>query len=406
MHSKRLFRKVSPLECKDGQTQVSSRRDCDNKDLRFLTGKSSLGGARGERGLHRTFLNPNSAASEVSILELLGRDWQALPEFRRDLVIETCFQYWRARGFPFDQLDDTLIGQELRGLARAQTSRAWERLSVRGSTVGLRLANFFHPAMWSVRCRDAYCPQDRFNCDRTLRRMLRHALTIWPNKRAVNCTNLRAMLRTFSRTTRVSNFRPTIAKAIVERFSNLGDTVLDFSAGYSGRLLGCLAAGRRYLGIDPSANQIDGASALVHSLRRLGVLLSEPELLLGPAEDVLCGLRSRSIKLIFSSPPYFDRERYSDEPTQSYIRFPRYEQWKQGFLERVLIESARILKTGGYLVLNVSNVEGFAIADDAKRIGESLLRPVAEYQMFLARKPYLSGPLPYKYEPLLVFQST
>jgi hypothetical protein len=52
--------------------------------------------------------------------------------------------------------------------------------------------------MWAVRCRDAYAPLQRFESDLSLRRVLRHALTIWPERFSVNATNLRSMLRTFS----------------------------------------------------------------------------------------------------------------------------------------------------------------------------------------------------------------
>src|SRR5258708_3770947 len=142
---------------------------------------------------------------------------------------------------PYDFLGDREMRKELVGVIRTDASATWEGVTVRGSTAGLRLVNFFHPIMWAVRCRDAYAPLQRFESDLSLRRVLRHALTIWPERFSVNATNLRSMLRTFSKTTRVSNFRPTLAKAIIERFSKPGQRVLDFSAGYGGRLLGCIA---------------------------------------------------------------------------------------------------------------------------------------------------------------------
>jgi hypothetical protein len=82
----------------------------------------------------------------------------------------------------------------------------------------------------------------------------------------------------------------------------------------------------------------------------------------GPAEDLLTGFPKGTAQLIFSSPPYFDRERYSDEPSQSYIRFPKYSDWKRHFLEVAIVES-------------------------------------------LARKPYLGEANgPFKREPLFVFR--
>ena len=343
---------------------------------------------------------------EFDVLKLLGRPWQANAESVREQLLDDCFAYWRSRGFPYDFLGDAEMRKELVGVIRTDARAGWEGMTVQGSTAGLRLANFFHPVMWAVRCRDAYAPTQRFECDRSLRRVLHHALTIWPDRFSVNATNLRSMLRTFSKTTRVSNFRPTLAKAIIERFSRPGQRVLDFSSGYGGRLLGCIAAGRRYFGIDPSFDQIQGGIALVNALRRLGFPVPEVDLCQGPAEDVLPGLASASVGLVFSSPPYFDRERYSHEPSQSYVRFPTYSQWRERFLTAVLAESARVLKLGGRLVLNVSNVNGYPIADDALSIASGFLSHEATLRLCLARKPYLQTTAGehFKHEPLFVFR--
>ncbi len=342
---------------------------------------------------------------ESAVLRLRGREWQALSASRRERLVEDCFRYWRTKGFPYDRIDDEVLQREMACLMRTDSSEAWIAGGVRGSTAGLRSVNFFHPLMWSVRARDAYSPMQRFQCDRSLRRILQHALIIWPDKYSVNATNLRSMLRTFSKTTRVSNFRPTIAKAIIERYSSPGEQVIDFSAGYSGRLLGCIAARRRYLGVDPSSDQIQGGWALANALRRLRLPGLETLLYQGPAEEVLTSLPRGRTQLIFSSPPYFDRERYSEEPSQSYVRFPKYPEWKTHFLEVVIKECARILRPGGFLVINVSNVNRYRLADDTLEIASSVLRPFAKYSMQLARKPYLaksSGP--FKQEPLFVFR--
>jgi hypothetical protein len=343
--------------------------------------------------------------SESTILKLRGRDWQALPDRARERVLEECFLYWRSKGFPYDRIDDSDLRADLLALTQSDPALAWSSAGVYGSTAGLRLANFFHPRMWSVRSRDAYTPMERFQCDYSLRRMLRHALKIWPDKYSVNATNLRSMLRTFSCTTRVSNFRPTIARAIVERYSNVDQQVVDFSSGFSGRLLGCVAARRRYIGIDPSFDQVHGGVALTSTLRRVGAPDVDVCLHQGPAEDVLTSFMTASAQLIFSSPPYFDRELYSNEPSQSYVRFPKYSDWKKHFLEVVILESARILKRGGYLVINVSNVKGYKIADDTLEIASSILRPFARYSLCLARKPYLgTRKTQFKYEPVFVFR--
>jgi tRNA1(Val) A37 N6-methylase TrmN6 len=214
------------------------------------------------------------------------------------------------------------------------------------------------------------------------------------------------MLRTFSKTTRVSNFRPVVAKAVIERYSKNGESVLDFSSGYSGRLLGCMAVGRSYLGIDPNRNQVRNSRKLVKTVGKFISLTSKYAIESGCAEDVLPSLKRSSFHLIFSSPPYFNLERYSQEPTQSYIRYPRYGLWKERFLERILVASERLLRQGGFLVINVANSGGYPIADDCFKIAQQVLQHVATHSILLARKPYLksNGNGRYKAEPLFVFR--
>lgn len=61
--------------------------------------------------------------------------------------------------------------------------------------------------------------------------------------------------------------------------------------------------------------------------------------------------------LVFTSPPYFDCERYSDEPTQSYIRYPTVTKWCAGFLEPLISKAHDALKPGGTFILNIANTK-------------------------------------------------
>ncbi len=58
-----------------------------------------------------------------------------------------------------------------------------------------------------------------------------------------------------------------------------------------------------------------------------------------------------------TSPPYFSKERYSDEETQSCNRFRDAESWRDGFLRPMLALQHRSLKSGSHAVVNVSDVK-------------------------------------------------
>jgi hypothetical protein len=102
-----------------------------------------------------------------------------------------------------------------------------------------------------------------------------------------------------------------------------------------------------------------------------------------PAEDM--GAISEFQKLngkghlAFTSPPYFDKELYSQDETQSYIRYKKYPEWRDGFLQGLLKTTYDYLRPGGTFLLNVANTrprkDGTFIApieNDSVEIGESL----------------------------------
>lgn len=347
-----------------------------------------------------------SPGLEEMVLNLRGREWSKQSPRNRDLLVDLCFQYWRMRGFPHYSLSNREMAHEYSCLESANIDRVLVGGEIQSSMIGVRLANLFHPQMWRVKMKGRRSPQACFEDDDALRRLIRRALTVWADRCAVNANNLRGMLLTFSHTGRVSNFRPTAAKAIYERYSQDGDTVLDFSAGYGGRMLGCLALDRCYLGIDPCREQIIGLRRMSARLGKLVKVSARTIIHQACAEDFLTELKARSVALVFSSPPYFNMERYSNSTSQSYIRFPTYEKWREGFMVPVVQQSRRVLKKGGYLVINVANINGYPLSDDMFSIAGEHFSHVTTLNLRLGHLPYLRDEPgnAYKYEPVFVFR--
>jgi|SRR6266545_76183 len=349
---------------------------------------------------------PTLRELEEMVLNLRGREWSKQSTRNRELLVSLCFQYWRTRGFPHYSLTDQQLVHEYSRLEAASSDHLLLNDEIQSSMIGVRLANLFHPQMWRVKMKGRRSPYTCFEDDEALRRLIRRALTVWADRRAVNANNLRGMLLTFSHTGRVSNFRPTAAKAIYERYSQDGDTVLDFSAGYGGRMLGCLPLDRTYLGIDPCREQIIGLRRMSAKLSKLVRVRARTVIHQVCAEDFLTGQKARSAALVFSSPPYFNMERYSNSSSQSYIRFPTYEKWREGFIVPVVRQSRRILKKGGYFVVNVANINGYKLSDDMLCIASEHFRHVRTLKLRLGHLPYLRDDPgnAYKYEPVFVFR--
>ncbi len=351
-------------------------------------------------------MNLDFRSLETLVMNLRGGEWQRCGHRKRETLVEKCFRYWRARGFPYYDLSDQEIYVEYGRVAAAVKEDILLGDEIRMSMSGVRLANYFHPQMWDVRVGSARTALECFNDDEKLRKLIRRALTVLPDLYAVNESNMRRMLKTFSHTSCISNFRPTAAKALYELHSADGDTILDFSAGYGGRLLGCLPLDRHYIGVDPCREQVAGMKEMVRKLRSIVKPKARVKIRQACAEDFLPCVEDDSVSLVFSSPPYFDNERYSDEPSQSYLRYPTYSEWLAAFLEPVISECWRVLRPGGHLLVNVSDVNGYKLTEDVLRLGSAHLSLKGMLKLRLSHKPFLRGKdgRAFKHEPVFVFK--
>jgi hypothetical protein len=323
--------------------------------------------------------------------DLTGAQWIRFSPRKRAACIETAFQYWRRRGFPYYRLTLAEMRSEWRRLSLVEAEDVIQGNQIRGTNAGIRLASCFHPQMWSVQVSRYKRPVDCFRDDKCLRAVIRRALTLWPDRHGANASSVRIMLKTFSNCATVSNFRPAVARSVIQTFSAPGDTVVDFAAGYGGRLVGSLSLLRHYVGVDPCSMQVRGLNRCIQTIQRIGTIPGTAEIHEGCAEDLLPHFPSRSSRLVFSSPPYFDWEKYSRQKTQSFIRYKSYSDWLGNFLRPVVEQSNRILAKGGSLVINVPNGKSrIPLLNDltraAERVGFQLHRV---FQLRLSKVAYM-----------------
>ena len=341
----------------------------------------------------------------LRVLQLFGRDILAMSQRGREQLIYHAFRYWREAGFPYPRLNADEIERDFRLLQKSHTTKAFVRGSLKTATTGLRLANSFHPQMWHVRSQQhRLAPIDYFNDDTWLRELLGRAPRFWPNRRCWNAQCVRSLFRTYS-SGRVANFRPLVARAIIDRFSMPGGDVLDFCAGFGGRLLGSLTLNRHYIGVDASGLQVNGSKKMVKALRRISV--GSAELHHASAEDFLPSVPARSVDLVFSSPPFFNTELYGEEPTQSTQRYPSYRDWAHSFLRVVILEAHRISRPGGFFVINVADSRKFQLRTDTLRFAIPVFGMPKIMRLVMHSRPLQrsTGVEIFRWEPVFVFKT-
>jgi len=113
----------------------------------------------------------------------------------------------------------------------------------------------------------------------------------------------------------ISIFKPVIAKYICLKYSNPGDVVGDYSCGFGGRLLGAISCNRKYIGTDPLTS--------IELQKMIEFFKFENATVLNIGSELYKG-QENSIDLYWSSPPYYDLERYSKSLNQAYNKGEDY----------------------------------------------------------------------------------
>ena len=284
--------------------------------------------------------------------------------YDEDSIIASAFEWYRATGFPYRELPLHVCMSEINGLAAMDSSRLLH------TALGYHVADTYHPHRWHAHSGNQRNAVDNFESDRYLEEALRHVTEYGYTWSPISFAN---MIGLTHGATFVSNFRPGYALSMYRRFAPEGGVVFDASAGYGGRLVAFLASRcSTYIGIDPATETQRANARLVEDLCPPS---KSVELITEPAEDVAVARVEGRADFAFTSPPYFSKERYSEEETQSYRRYPTSEEWRDGFLVPMLELQAAALKDGGMNVVNIA---------DVKVPGEGLV-PLVDWTLEAAR---------------------
>jgi hypothetical protein len=106
----------------------------------------------------------------------------------------------------------------------------------------------------------------------------------------------------------------------------------------------------------------------------------------------------------FQVRPYYRTEQYGREHGQSWIRYGSYSEWRNRFLAAVIGKGCRLLRPGGYFLLNVKHTPKWPIARDARALFPQGFQSYPTIRYLLPAQPHHrwgSNHL-YNWEPILV----
>lgn len=297
-------------------------------------------------------------------------------------IFRTAYNYYRRKGFPYVDLRPYELLLEYKKVleAKPQITRRYDfegktYLSVGTSNQGTEFCRHFMRHQYDVRVfASAGSPVDAFNKRKLLLKSIKMNYFYNSNISDIYLRNYLARVEWHQFAT---NFRPVAAKAIYERFLKNNSITYDYCSGFGGRLLGFITnkyfKNSIYIGVDPSTKSYNG-------LREMASFCEAGEnrvrIFKECAEDFLPKEYIGNVDFAFSSPPYFCKELYSDEDTQSYKRYPEYSSWRKNFLKRTIKNCFCLLKQNGFFAINIANVKIkgklYPCGDDAIKFSERI----------------------------------
>jgi hypothetical protein len=318
------------------------------------------------------------------------------------LVLNTAYDYVIKRGFPYYVFSLEEKIEVFNKIKRYDMNKVICDDIVRQTMHGLGLAWSYFSHSWSVKTRNMKTPVDIWEDKNILKkaiekRLKRGGFVMLLPDGSMTDSQIRKALRSYSGVQSVSNFRPTAAAAIYKQYAKDG-IVWDMSCGFGGRLLGAFLSDsvKKYIGTDPSTPTYNGLLQIVEDFKYLGI---ETELHKKGSEEFVPNVE---VDLCFTSPPYFNTEKYSDEITQSYLSYDTVSSWNENFLRKTIINCKKCLKDDGHLLLNVADVVTHkTLENDTIRIAEEegfVLTKTLKMQLSNITK---GG---FKYEPIFVFK--
>lgn len=279
-----------------------------------------------------------------------------------DKTIDSVFNLYRNRGIvPIDYFTEDGLLSAIKTFTNTKYNPVLSNVIGLGNNHGQKINRFVFTNMMTAepKGRGSNSLRDRFNDDAKLRRAIRICFEFRTGNHLVYPTAVRRALELVTGEN-IQNFKPANARAIVEELCPvMWGRVYDYSAGYGGRLLGVTSSNMRYdyIGVDPNTETVERLNYLNSLLDNKGTIVQSVSEEYEP-EDIDCA---------FSSPPYFNLEKYSDESTQCMVRYRSLDEWFDGYVEPTMSRIHKGLNTDGVFATNIADYktakEQFQVVD-------------------------------------------
>lgn len=348
-----------------------------------------------------------NAPSENQIPFIVGSDWDTLTSnFTKEQIKEGFAEYITFNNipFPYREIDTSEVQDKFNNLKNISYSdfimndsgevvEKYNDYKYPFSSYGKFVISFGH---YHNDISNYYQQKNRYDCssytfnspneiwkDKNL--LTKMNWTFWRfDVNGINIDKIRGSFRLGSYV--ATQFKPHVAKTIYDyvasKTKSKTKSTLDISMGWGDRLAGFYTSKmNQYVGFDPNPTvfevyktqckdyelllsgeepvfvnlEISVNGKTYNGFHCKGKSGKEVYAYNAPAEEMLDIIRSNSFDCIFTSPPYFSTEKYSETnpENQSWFKYPEYDNWWNNFLKPVMTACYESLKDDGVMMINI-----------------------------------------------------
>lgn len=170
-----------------------------------------------------------------------------------------------------------------------------------------------------------------------------------------------ALRNSFSWTRKVANFPPDKAREFYYYYYSLDNAInincLDTSCGFGSRMSSVLLSGGNYFGIDANTTLCQHLNDYYNFLLNNQVISDNQKFnVINGGSEIFYKQYENMMDVCFTSPPYFNLEKYSDDDFSSTANYDNYDNWVKNFVQPTVNNIYRYLKVGGYAMINIKNI--------------------------------------------------
>lgn len=168
------------------------------------------------------------------------------------------FNWCRSIEFPYPAYDDKYLNTQFSNLCRYNKIHYNPHCEI-----GISIVNHFHHSIFDCKVGDHLSVKDAWYDDAKLKKIIANRLIY---KNTVDPSKILAGFNISKIAPKVSVFNPVLAKHLVTEYLSEYSLVFDPFSGFSGRLLGTIAAGKMYIGNDIREETVQESNQIIDFL--------------------------------------------------------------------------------------------------------------------------------------------